>query len=94
MQQQFEVGQAVAWTTRDKEMRGKVFAVIPPYTDPVVHAGFKNVKNYRLNFSGKLRNHVTYLIWRKRTLGTKQDDLCWPKVAEIRPAPAPVEAVT
>ena len=83
---QFQVGQEVEWVPRGptKVLRGKVIAVIPPRTDPVLHVGYKNVRGYRLNFSGKLRNMESYLVLTASTKGKKQLSLTWPTVSALR----------
>jgi hypothetical protein len=83
---QLQVGQRVKWSARkDREMEGTVFAVIPKYTDPVIHVGYKNVRQYRINFSGKLRSEPSYLVVAPQTVaGKKQEALCWPIPKALR----------
>lgn len=79
----YQPNERVTWRANNTTKQGKVLAVIPPLTDPVQHVGFKNVKGYRIHFSAKLRDHVSYLCHLPATPGTRQPTLAWPRVKDI-----------
>jgi hypothetical protein len=86
-QVKFSVGDEVEWTQhgRRRKIAGVVVAIVPPHQDPVYVFGEANLGGLKIQFGAALRDHVSYLVRYRGTIGTKgQNNLAWPRVSTLR----------
>lgn len=87
----YQIGDEVVWKQQrgGREMRGRIVCVVPPHRDPVLTYGAGNLVKLKVQFSAKLRDHVSYLCVYPGTKGSKgQDNLAWPRVSTMQKADA------
>lgn len=83
--EQFAVGDAVAWTSNGREKAGRVYAIVPPDTDPRIVLGVKTlayVQTHRPMFDGNERWYTSYLV--EVESGGGRPALYWPLPKNLR----------